>query len=158
MYKKILCVCLCNTCRSPLAKQVLSAKLAQAGLDVEVDSAALWSRHAGQPADSRAAVAARLRGYDLSGHIVRKFAAQDYRMFDAILAMDSTVRDEIELKRPYGNTTPVQLFTNCADSLRGQNVPNPYYTGKFDPVLDMLEKSSDECIAELYGVRQLARA
>lgn len=155
MYKKILCVCICNTCRSPLAGAVMSRQFAQAGLDIEVHSAGLWSAYEGYPADSRGVVAARLRGFDLSKHVVRKVSIDDFGTYDLILAMDQTSLTELELKRPACNTTRIQLFTSCSEVYHGQDVPDPYPTGQFDPVIDIIEETTRHGTARIQSSRQL---
>src|SRR4030095_8242179 len=87
---KVLLVCLGNICRSPTAEGVLRAIAAREfpGLPLEVDSAGTADYHVGEPPDGRTIVAARRRGYDLSGLRARQVTSADFSAFDYVLAMD----------------------------------------------------------------------
>lgn len=135
---RILCVCLGNICRSPTAEGVLR------GLDpnLTVDSAGTSGWHVGDPPHRDAIRAARQRGYDIAGQQGRAFGLADYDAFDLILAMDAKNLRDIEMQRPDGNTTPVRLMLDYSSSHQGQDVPDPYYTGNFDHVLDLIEEAA----------------
>lgn len=155
MYKNILLVCLGNICRSALAQPVVHRRFSEKGLDVNVDSAGTGGWHAGAPADARAVVAGRLRGYDLSSHTARIMSAKDFERFDLILAMDQKNITKLEKLRPVGNTTRVELFTASSPRLRSAEIPDPYYSGKFDPVIEMIEVAAEDLRDQLIAaVRQ----
>jgi len=88
---RVLMVCTGNICRSPTAEGVLRRKLADAGLQdqVEVASAGTVDYHAGSPPDHRAQQSARRRGYDLSRQRARQLRVEDFERFDLVLAMDA---------------------------------------------------------------------
>ena len=65
--RRILFVCMGNICRSPTAEGVMRAKLAAAGLDLEVDSAGTHGYHVGAPPDERSQAHALRRGYATAG-------------------------------------------------------------------------------------------
>ena len=81
---RVLMVCTGNICRSPTAEGVLRRKLADAGLQdqVEVASAGTVDYHAGSPPDHRAQQSALRRGYDLSRQRARQLRADDFERFD----------------------------------------------------------------------------
>lgn len=145
---RILFVCLGNICRSPSAHGVFRAKARAAGLAVVTDCAGTGDWHIGQPPDPRAQAAAQARGYDLSDLRARQFRAADYSDFDLILAMDRNNQRDIEALRPAGNATPVRLFRSLGGA-PGDDVPDPYMTGGFDSVLDLIEDCADALLAEV---------
>lgn len=148
MTTRILFVCLGNICRSPTAHGVFAA-LAQAGkADVYVESAGTGGWHVGDPPDTRAAAAAMARGYDLSGLRAQQVQVGDFNRFDRIIAMDTSNLAALERMRPEGNQTPVELFLHFADTPRTE-VPDPYYEGGFDMVLDLIEDASRGLLATL---------
>ncbi|MBN2905767.1 MAG: low molecular weight phosphotyrosine protein phosphatase [Rhodobacteraceae bacterium] len=148
MASRILFVCLGNICRSPTAQGVFERLADQAGLDIAVDSAGTGGWHVGNPPDARATREAAKRGYDLSGLRARQAGAADFTAFDLILAMDRANLAALERMRPAGNTTPVRLFLDYGDSPHDE-VPDPYYEGGFDLVLDLVEEASRGLLADL---------
>lgn len=146
--KRVIFVCLGNICRSPTTHGIFRDKAAQAGLDVVIDSAGTGDWHIGSPPDTRATHAAQARGYDLSDLRARQFTASDFDQFDLILAMDRANMRAIEALRPAKSMTPVLLFRE----LLGQpdsDVPDPYFDGSFDHVLDLIEEGADALLARM---------
>ncbi|TGG83834.1 MAG: low molecular weight phosphotyrosine protein phosphatase [Aphanocapsa feldmannii 277cV] len=140
---KLLFVCLGNICRSPAAEGVVLHQLAQRGLGgrFHVDSAGTGAWHVGNPADSRMAAAASLRGIELSSR-ARQIEPEDLEQFDLILTMDpGNLRDVRALDprgRSHGRIRPI---TDFCRRHRARAVPDPYYGGAagFEQVLDLLE-------------------
>lgn len=154
MTKNILVVCLGNICRSPLAQAILQTRLDEAGLNIKIEGAGTGGWHVGDPPDARAIVAARLKGYDLTQMRARRATVHDFNDFDMILTMDHSVTHDMEALRPIGDDTPIQLVTNYADAHASVDVPDPYYTGKFNQVIDMLEASAAGLVDQLRKARQ----
>ncbi|MDY6860577.1 MAG: low molecular weight protein-tyrosine-phosphatase [Pseudomonadota bacterium] len=152
MTTRILFVCLGNICRSPTAHGVFAQLAAQAGLDVAVESAGTGGWHVGDPPDARATAEAAARGYDLSPLRAQQVTARDFARFDLILAMDRANVAALERMRPVESETQVELFLTYADSPRAE-VPDPYYEGGFDLVLDLIEAASHGLVAELHKTR-----
>ncbi|ARE42184.1 Low molecular weight protein tyrosine phosphatase [Rhodovulum sp. P5] len=148
MTTRILFVCLGNICRSPTAHGVFDHMARAAGQPVEVDSAGTGGWHVGDPPDRRAQAEAAKRGYDLSQLRARQAQPQDFADFDLILAMDRSNLAALERMRPEGNDTPVRLFLEYSDSLQ-EEVPDPYYEGGFDLVLDLIEDASRGLLRDL---------
>jgi protein-tyrosine phosphatase len=140
---RLLCVCLGNICRSPTAEAVLRAAAAERGVPITVDSAGTGGWHVGAPPHPPAIAAAARRGYDLTPLRARRFTPDDFGRFDLILAMDRANLDGIERQRPAGATTPARLF------LPGREVPDPYYTGDYDAVLDLIEAGAGSLLDQL---------
>lgn len=150
MTTRILFVCLGNICRSPTAHGVFEALAARAGVPVAVDSAGTGSWHVGEPPDGRATREAAGRGYDIAGLRARQVRPADFEAFDLILAMDRTNLADLERMRPRGNDTPLRLFLDYAESPRDE-VPDPYFEGGFDLVLDLVEDASRGFLGKLAG-------
>ena len=142
MTTRILTVCLGNICRSPAAEAVLRQRADALGLAVEVDSAGTGGWHIGDPPHAPMIRAAARRGIDLAALRARQFGTADFRRFDLILAMDRANLADIEALRPAGATTPVELFLTYAMGAPIDEVPDPYYTGEYDRVLDLIETAA----------------
>ncbi|BAQ70012.1 phosphotyrosine protein phosphatase [Rhodovulum sulfidophilum] len=150
MTTRILFVCLGNICRSPTAHGVFQTLALAEGLDIEVESAGTGGWHVGDPPDPRAIRAAAGRGYDLTRLRACQVKAADFAIYDLILAMDRSNLTALERMRPIDSETPVRLFLDFADTPRDE-VPDPYYDGSFDLVLDLVEDASRGLIRHLAG-------
>lgn len=143
---RVLCVCLGNICRSPMAEGALRRRAAAAGLALEVDSAAIGAYHIGNPPDPRGLAAASARGYDNSGQRARLVRAEDFDEFDLIVAMDAANVAALERRKPAGARAEIRLFHPD-----GKEIPDPYYGGPadYEHALDMVEESADALVAAL---------
>ena len=151
MTTRILFVCLGNICRSPTAEGVFARRAAEAGADVETDSAGTGGWHVGASPDARAQEAALRRGVDLSALRARRVSAADFHAFDLIIAMDEDNLSALTRAAPPGATARINLFLDYAPEAGQSAIPDPYYGGEdgFDRVLDLIETASDGLLASL---------
>lgn len=140
---RILVVCLGNICRSPTAEGVLRA-LAPEG--VTVDSAGTGRWHVGAPPDARMQAAALNRGYDLSGLRARQVTRADFDRFDLILAMDRSNLADLDALRPAQSAARLHLYLEGRDP---DEMPDPYYEGGFDRVVDLVEAGARRWLAQV---------
>lgn len=149
----VLFVCLGNICRSPTADAVFRAQVAAAGLAarIRVDSCGTGNYHSGEAPDPRATAAAARRGYDLSTLRARQFAADDFRRFDYILAMDAANLAALRPLRPGDFGGHLGLFLAFAADCGRHGVPDPYFGGDsgFEDVLDLVEAAGEGLLGEL---------
>lgn len=124
----ILCVCLGNICRSPLAEAALRDAAERAQVNILVDSAGTGDWHIGHPPDPRAQeVALRLGGLDIGNLQGRQVNADDFRRFDHILAMDSANLRHLQSMRPKGAAAGLSLLLDHLPGHEGKSVADPYY-------------------------------
>lgn len=133
-----------NICRSPTAEAVLRAKARQAGLAVEFDSAGTENTHTGDAPDPRSIRHAKQRGYDLSMLRARQIHAEDFRLFDLILAADALNLNELKRRCPVEHHGRLRLF------LGDVTLPDPYFgeSDDFEKVLDLVEKRAVLLVSE----------
>ncbi|MEM8791764.1 MAG: low molecular weight protein-tyrosine-phosphatase [Pseudomonadota bacterium] len=143
---RILCVCLGNICRSPMAEGAVRKLAAEAGLDVQVDSAGTGAYHIGNPPDPRGLAAAEARGYDNTAQRARQVRAEDFHAFDLIVAMDRANLRNLEAQRPVGAKAEIRLFDPD-----GKEIPDPYYGGPadYELALDMVEHAARSLVDTL---------
>lgn len=143
MYR-ILFICTGNICRSPTAEGIMRRLVSERGLEdkVQVDSAGISSYHQGDMPDLRSIECADRHGLNLRSLRSRPVRAEDFALFDLILAMDETNIEDLAWRRPEGderyNRAVVRKILAFAPEY-GENVPDPYYQNGFDRVYEMLE-------------------
>ncbi|MEO0338011.1 MAG: low molecular weight protein-tyrosine-phosphatase [Bacteroidota bacterium] len=147
---KILCVCLGNICRSPLAEGILQAKVLERGLDWEIDSAGTGAYHIGDLPDPRSIRTARQKGIDITDQRARQIQAKDLKDFDLILTMDqSNYRNVLTLNQSGTLHTKVRPIMSFLPNSPEQDVPDPYWDDNgFEQVYQMLDAATDALIKE----------
>ncbi|XP_011339886.1 low molecular weight phosphotyrosine protein phosphatase isoform X2 [Ooceraea biroi] len=88
--KKVLMVCLGNSCRSPMAEAVFQNQVREMGLSDfwDVESAAILGYHVGNNPEPRAMSTLRKAGITNYSHIARQITLDDFYKFDWIFGMD----------------------------------------------------------------------
>lgn len=124
----VLMVCLGNICRSPLAEAALRQVAERERINLRVDSAGTGDWHVGNPPDRRArAVAKRLGGMDITDLRARQVAADDFYVFDHILAMDGDNLAYLKALRPIDATANLSLLLDYVPGQKGEALADPYY-------------------------------
>src|SRR5690242_15994316 len=124
---KILMVCLGNICRSPLAEEILRAKIKERGLRWEVDSAGTEDYHVGEAPHPLSQKIARIHDLDISGQQARRFVCADFERFDKIYAMASDVYQEIRyIGGEKARMEKVDLLLNEVYPGKNRSVPDPW--------------------------------
>ena len=142
----VLFVCMGNICRSPTSEGLFQHLVTEAGLldKITIDSAGTHAYHVGNPPDTRATAAAKLRGIDLTSQRARQVCENDFTNFDYILAMDNSNHADLSQLCPAGEEHRLHLFLDFAPQTQTQEVPDPYYGGEqgFEHVLDLVEQAA----------------
>lgn len=150
---RVLFVCMGNICRSPTAQGVFMKRVAEEGLAhlVESDSAGTHAYHVGEAPDRRARETAQRRGIDLSTQRARRALAEDFELFDYVLAMDQDNHSALSALCPPGFEQRLRLFMDYAPHLERREVPDPYYGGAngFETVFDMVDEAARGLLEEI---------
>lgn len=123
----ILTVCTGNTCRSPMAAQLLQAALKEAGgaLDtLEVASAGVAAID-GMPASTHSITAAHALKLDLNGHQSQALSAELLERAYAIFGMTQSHVDILQASFP-GLCQHVYRFREFLPKENGREIPDPY--------------------------------
>jgi len=157
---RVVCVCLGNICRSPMAEVVLRAQIAAAGLQdrVIVDSAGTGDWHVGDRMNPPARSLLERRGYDGAAHRALQVDASWLAERDLILAMDGSNLANLRALAQQDDAAPdtmrrIRLFGELA-GLDGADVPDPWggSTADFARVLTMLETGMARIVSQLRDV------
>ena len=159
---RILFICLGNICRSPMAEGVFRRAVEARGLNdhVEIDSAGLGNWHEGQAPDTRAQLAARQRGIDISMQSARQIRREDFVHFDLLVAMDGSNHAELELLAPPDARAKLRYLLDFASHTGMRDVPDPFFGGQegFDRALDLIEAASEGLLDTLIAEGKLAKS
>lgn len=99
-----------------------------AGLDIEVASAATSDWHEGKPIDPRSVAVALRNGVDLSNQRARQIQLEDFEHFTHIFALDQGNLKAIRKFAPLGCTAKIELLLDNVPGRRGQSVGDPYFS------------------------------
>lgn len=142
---KILFICSANICRSPTAEGIMRQLCPEA----QIDSAGLCA-YEGDAPDIYAVTCAARHGIDISGLRSRPVRADDFAVFDRILAMDADGAGYLELRRPQGDKRYLKAkIENLAAYAGVSQIPNPYGTDGFEAVYDLIEKACRNLAAKI---------
>jgi protein-tyrosine phosphatase len=154
---KLLMVCLGNICRSPLAEGIMQAKVREAGLDWEVDSAGTNGFHVGEAPHQLSQKVARLHGINISEQRARRFTKADMEQYDKIYAMANEVLDEMKQRVPQPwPPGKVELLMEAVFPGEARDVPDPWYGPEpgYHEVYAMIDAACD-AILEKYTTQQI---
>lgn len=129
---RVLFVCMGNICRSPMAEGIFRALTAETGLldqnhGIGTDSAGTTGYHSGQAPDPRAIRQLRQSGIDISGQRARQVTANDFELFNYIVAMDRDNLHYLERLAPEKMRADLSLMLSHAPIPGPDEVPDPYY-------------------------------
>lgn len=155
MTVRILAVCAGNICRSPAAEAAILEAAAQAGLDVEVDSAGTGSWHVGDPPHQQSVEAGARAGLTVTGR-ARRINRSDFARFDMIVVMDrANLREVIEVAPDLESRARVRLFRTFDPETDEDEVPDPYGGPDegYDRTISMVRSAAAGLVASLASAR-----
>jgi len=151
MNYSVLFVCLGNICRSPMAEAVFRDLLKRKGLEhrINVDSAGTGDWHIGKPPHE--GTRGLLDRYSISyeGMTARQLAKEDGGNFDLIVAMDSQNERDIRANLGVSSRAHVIRFLSLLPEKGIEDVPDPYYTGNFDEVYELVREGCEKLLERI---------
>ena len=145
----ILFVCHGNICRSPMAEAIFKHKCQNAGIkDIIADSAGIINYHRGDMPHRGTLDILCENGIPVSGLKSRPVEKTDFQNFDVIIAMDHSNIANLNKIKPKNSTAQIRLLSAFAEG-DWEEVPDPWYTGDFNLVYQMIEKAMNNILSEL---------
>lgn len=146
---KILFVCHGNICRSPTAEAVFRHMLEERGLGERfaVDSAAVSAEEIGNPVYPEANRTLVAHGLPASNHHAWQLTRADYDRYDFFIGMDQ--ENIYRMRQIFGGDSQRKVGLLLAYTEHPREVEDPWYTGRFDRVFDLITQGCQALLEAL---------
>ena len=147
--KKVLFVCHGNICRSPMAEAVFRHMLEERGLGERfaVDSAAVSAEEIGNPVYPEANRTLVAHGLPASNHHAWQLTRADYDRYDFFIGMDQ--ENIYRMRQIFGGDSQHKVGLLLAYTEHPREVEDPWYTGRFDRVFDLITQGCQALLEAL---------
>ncbi|MFN7251077.1 MAG: low molecular weight protein-tyrosine-phosphatase [Anaerobacillus sp.] len=145
---KVLFVCLGNICRSPMAEAIFRQKVKEAGLEdkFSIDSAGTGNWHIGNRPHEGTLQILKDKNIDSANITARQVSSEDLKEFDYIIAMDAENLGNLHRIKGREASGEIRRLLDFIPESEVVDVPDPYFTGNFEEVYDLVEEACNELL------------
>ncbi|QAS51948.1 low molecular weight protein-tyrosine-phosphatase [Halobacillus litoralis] len=147
---RVLFVCLGNICRSPMAEAIFKDLVKQSQLDdrISADSAGIGHWHTGSYPHEGTRKVLEAKGISYEGISARQVKEADWDDFNYLIAMDDKNIQDLKGIREK-NDVVVGKLMDYVPYTKEVEVPDPYFTGNFDYVFELVEEGCQRLLEKI---------
>lgn len=151
MMIRIMFVCLGNICRSPMAEAIARVKLQEKGFQdiIHVASSGTGNWHIGKRPHEGTLKILETHGYDHANLRGSQIKSDHFYEWDYFIAMDSSNEHHLKNLKPDDSQAIIKRLLSYHPSSSLTDVPDPYFTGNFVEVYELIEQSISNLLAEV---------
>lgn len=148
---KVLFVCLGNICRSPMAEAIFRHLVKERGMEhqITIDSAGTGDWHIGNPPHQGTQDILTKHQIGFEGIKARQVKESDLADFDYIIAMDAENIGNLKKMAGFNQAGYVGRLLDFVPDAQLNDVPDPYFTGNFDEVYELVTKGCENLLADI---------
>ena len=156
----VLFVCLGNICRSPMGEAIFREQVKKAGLSdqIIIDSAGTGDWHIGEVPHKGTQEILMKNAISFENMYARQVQASDFTDFTYIFTMDEKNTADLETFRDGKKIDGLQYkgrILDFVDTSYTGDIPDPYFTGNFQLVYDILTEASQKALEKIKEEHQL---
>ncbi|MRG87449.1 low molecular weight phosphotyrosine protein phosphatase [Salinibacillus xinjiangensis] len=115
---------------------------------ITVDSAGIGHWHVGNPPHEGTQEILTRNSIDFKGIKARQVEKSDWDEFAYIIAMDAQNIKDLQALQPSENAE-VKRLMDYVPNAKEENVPDPYFTGNFDYVYELVREGCEHLLQEI---------